>query len=143
MPRTSDATIKLKMGNYLDLSKLMSKYPEVFILRRFSGLNVKNLLYYQAELAHLEQELEEIEDEDRLSDENPRKGYATNWKSLGVRTNIKYMYEDSGALRSPRDSLQWQTFLRLREVLNKYSQWGWNVSCWRSETALNLAQMKF
>ena len=46
------------MGNYLDLSKLMSKYPEVFILRKFSGLNVKNLLYYQAELAHLEQELE-------------------------------------------------------------------------------------
>jgi hypothetical protein len=69
------------MGNYLDLSKLMSKHPDVFILRKFSGLNVKNLLYYQAELAHLEQELEEIEDEDRLSDENPRKGHATNWKA--------------------------------------------------------------
>jgi len=108
------------MGNYLDLSKLMSKYPDVFILRKFSGLNAKNLLYYQAELAHLEQELEEVEDEDRLSDENPRKGYATNWKSLGLRANTKH---DSGALRTPRDSLQWQTFLRLREVLNKYSQW--------------------
>jgi hypothetical protein len=111
------------MGNYLDLSKLMSKYPEVFILGKFSGLNVKNLLYYQAELAHLEQELEEIEDEDRLSDENPRKGYATNWKSLGLRANIKHTSQDSGALRTPRDSLQWQAFLRIREVLNKYSQW--------------------
>jgi hypothetical protein len=111
------------MGNYLDLSKLMSKYPEVFILRKFSGLNVKNLLYYQAELAHLEQELEEIEDEDRLSDENPRNGYATNWKSLGLGANIKHTPQESGASRTPRNSLQWQTFLRLREVLNKYSQW--------------------
>lgn len=111
------------MGNYLDLSKLMSNYPDVFILRKFSRLNVKNLLYYQAELAYLEQELEEIEDEDRLSDESSRNGYATNWKSLGLRANIKHTSQDSGALRTPRDSLQWQTFLRLREVLNKYSQW--------------------
>ena len=111
------------MGNYLDLSKLMSKHPEVFILRKFSGLNVKNLLYYQAELAHLEQELGEIEDEDQLSDENPRKGYAINWKSLGLGTDVKHTPQGSSALRTPRDSLQWQTFLRLREVLNKYSQW--------------------
>jgi hypothetical protein len=110
------------MGNYLELSTLMSTYSDVFILRSFSGLNVKNLLYYQAELAHLEQELKEIEHEDQMCEQGPRQLYATDWKSLGTRGCERTTLDGKMTTPSQRDSLQWQTFLKIREVLDKYSQ---------------------
>lgn len=42
----------------------MNDHSELLILRRYSDLNVRSLLYYQAELAHLEIELAEIDSED-------------------------------------------------------------------------------
>lgn len=43
---------------YDDLASLMSKAPEIAIFRRFSALNARNLLYFQAELTVLEKRLE-------------------------------------------------------------------------------------
>jgi len=116
-----EATSCINMGNYVDLCSMMSKHPDVFILRAFSGLNVRNLLYYQAELLHLEQELQEIESEDQSCEESPRKRYAGDWKSLGITSIDRPAMDGTGTKASPRDSLQWQTFLKIREVLTKYS----------------------
>lgn len=102
-----EATSCLNMGNYVDLCSVMSKHPEVFILRAFSSLNVKNLLYYQAELLYLEQELHEIESEDQSCEESPRKRYAGNWKSLGMSSIDRPKIGSTGTKASPRDSLQW------------------------------------
>jgi hypothetical protein len=122
LPGKGKAAIPYNMGSYRALASLMSTYPDVFIVRRFSELNVMNLLYLQAELAHLEQELKEIEDEDRLCEAWPRKRFATDWKSLGIGSRHKYNGCSESTIPTPRDSLQWQTFLKIRETLSKYSQ---------------------
>jgi hypothetical protein len=43
---------------YDTLASLMSQAPEIAIFRRFSALNARNLLYFQAELTVLEKQLE-------------------------------------------------------------------------------------
>jgi hypothetical protein len=111
------------MGTYLDLASLMASHQDVMILRKFSRLNTKNLLYYEAELASLEHELEAIEMEDRHCGEMPRKGYATRWATMaanggGGKESATTGHEHD---QSRRDGLQWQTFLRIREQLYKYS----------------------
>lgn len=63
------------MGTYAALSELVSKHPEVLVVRAFSQLQIKSLLYYQAELAELEEEPEEIEKEDRASSDAARRGF--------------------------------------------------------------------
>lgn len=68
------------MGSYTALSGLMSDHPEVFAIRTFSKLHAKNLLYYQAELAELEKELEAVEITDRTYPDGPRNEFCHSWK---------------------------------------------------------------
>ena len=72
------------MATYSNLSHLMGEHRDLLILRTFSDLSVKNLLFYQAELVHLEHELEEIKKEDQSCNDLPRKEHALNWKSLSM-----------------------------------------------------------
>jgi hypothetical protein len=53
----------------------MAKHPEVFVIRRFNVLQLKDLLYCQAELAELEEELPEVAVEDRICTEAPRRDF--------------------------------------------------------------------
>jgi hypothetical protein len=41
------------MGTYSALSALISEHREILVIRTFPKLQIKNLLYYQAELAEL------------------------------------------------------------------------------------------
>jgi hypothetical protein len=50
-------------GSYPKLSQFMGTYPADAIFRRFDALNVENLLYLQAELSHLERELQTVRGE--------------------------------------------------------------------------------
>ena len=50
----SEATKKAPMGNYQKLADFMGNSPTVSIYRRFTSLNVQNLLFMQAEIAYLE-----------------------------------------------------------------------------------------
>jgi hypothetical protein len=112
-------------GTYPDLARFMALYPEVMILRKFSYLNAKNLLYYEAELANLEHRLKAIEREDRQCERSPRQEYATSWKKMaaseGHRKNFETTSREDSV--SPRNRLQWQTFLEVRETLCKYSEY--------------------
>jgi hypothetical protein len=66
----------IKKHGYLhELSNLMAKHPEVFVIRRFNVLQLKDLLYCQAELAELEEELPEVAVEDRICTEAPRRDF--------------------------------------------------------------------
>ncbi|KFA70852.1 hypothetical protein S40288_11613 [Stachybotrys chartarum IBT 40288] len=58
-------------SNYAALAGLFSSWPDVLTIRRFRELQIRNLLFYQAELAHLEAELHELEDEDARQNSNP------------------------------------------------------------------------
>jgi hypothetical protein len=110
------------MASYDSLSQVMADHNDLLILRSFSSLNIKNLLYYQAELAHLECELREIESEDQTSDEFPRRDYASSWKVLSAGPEAYSLAVKVSSPRSPREELQWQLFSRIRAVLRDYSK---------------------
>lgn len=112
------------MASYTGLSRLMSKHPELFILRSFRDLNVKNILYYEAELAHLECELREVEEEDEAEKTLPRKEYAVNWKRMSMTRDTHLLPPENPTFHSSRDELQWRIFSRIRLLLEKYSKHG-------------------
>jgi hypothetical protein len=112
------------MAGYTGLSSLMSKHPELFILRSFRDLNVKNILYYEAELAHLECELREVEEEDEAEKTLPRKEYAVNWKRMSMTRGTHLLPPENPSSHGSRDELQWRIFLRIRSLLEKYSKRG-------------------
>lgn len=95
------------MDGYPKIAHLMGRHPELAILRRFRTLNNQNLLYLQAKLTHLEEEVEELAQKD---DADPRgKNYKRDWWSLarsrGNNTNKR----------------QWKKVLQIRKTLNVYS----------------------
>lgn len=100
----------------------MSEHPEVFVIRLFSRLHVKSLLYYQAELAEIEKELDEVEKEDRASSDELRKSFGEHWKGLtGTGVSALEVGKDArpGDVRS---RLQWNLVLRFRETLKEYGK---------------------
>ena len=110
------------MASYDSLSHVMSEHPELLVLRTFSALNIKTLLYYEAELAQLEVELQEIESEDQACGISPRQQYGADWKSLSASPDAHMVSSTNLLTQHPRDALQWQVFSRVRIVLREYSK---------------------
>jgi len=97
----------LKMEGYAKVAQLMSKYEEFAIFRSFKRLNYQNLLYLQAQITHLEQELGKIVHRDTVN--TYRQFYAKDWWSLA-----------NGKGKNARD--QWRKVLRIRKMLSMYSE---------------------
>ena len=98
------------MAGYARLASLMGTYPEVAIFRRFGALNVQNLLYLQAEITILENELRRTENADLESADQDRAIYGRDWQTL------------SDSIDGSGDGSQWRTFLKNRERLKEYSE---------------------
>ncbi|KAK5467240.1 hypothetical protein LTS15_000212 [Exophiala xenobiotica] len=110
------------MASYDRLAHLMADHNDLLILRTFSSLNIKNLLYYQAELANLECELREIETEDRSYRSSPRQEYGASWKKLSAGSEEHSFASSASPVQNARDALQWQLFCRIRAVLREYNE---------------------
>ena len=94
------------MDGYWKIADLMGSHTEFAIFRRFRSLNMQNLLYLQAEIIHLEEELVELALRDAR---HPGRGsYSKDWWSLARGT-------DHG------DQDQWGMILELRGKLDAYS----------------------
>jgi hypothetical protein len=106
MPPLHDA-----QHGYHRLASAMGLFPDVAIFRRFSTLNVKNILYLQAELVDLEKNLEQAALADSLSGDINRREYHRAWYPLSHPEELP-----NG------DGKQWKTFLHIREVLQQYSK---------------------
>ena len=78
----------------------MAKNPDLAAFSRFRDLNVKSLLYYQAELTHLRKKLHDLEYKDSLT--NP-------WAKRADK-----LVES--------DSIQFKTVKEMRSVLKEYSK---------------------
>ncbi|KAI3327644.1 hypothetical protein HD806DRAFT_329294 [Xylariaceae sp. AK1471] len=94
------------MEGYARISQLMGQQDECAIYRRFRKLNAMNLLYLQAELTHLEQQLDTIALRDAANDE--RRFYSKDWWSLSHN-------EDE------EDIEQWEKVLEIRTKLEQYN----------------------
>ncbi|KAK9788201.1 putative DUF6594 domain-containing protein [Seiridium cardinale] len=94
------------MEGYAKLALLMGRHDEVAIFRRFQTLNMQNLLYMQAELAQLEDDLKKLARDD--IDSPDRIYYAKDWWSLS---------------QSPEDKekIQWNKCLDIRKKLKEYN----------------------
>jgi type I site-specific restriction-modification system R (restriction) subunit len=94
------------MEGYPAIAQIMSNHDELAIFRRFKQLNILNLLYSQAEIIHLEVELESLQVVDKSHPE--RAFYHRDWWSLANSE------EDE-------NKEQWQKVLEIRQKLEAYS----------------------
>ncbi|KAI9685350.1 MAG: hypothetical protein M1822_004481 [Bathelium mastoideum] len=92
----------LVMG-YPGLGQRMGRIPEQVILRRFSALGAEDLLYQQAELVSLENELHAIQRAD-----SEHSGESVDWTRLRHSS-------------SNRGSEQWELLLKIRAKLKEYN----------------------
>lgn len=70
------------MEGYSKLATLMASYPDTAIIRRFAALNMQKILYLQAELTYLEDELREIEKSDKNSSDPNKKDASLDFIAL-------------------------------------------------------------
>lgn len=106
--RTFDPLSELVIG-YPKLAAKIEILPEAAIYRRFGALNAQNLLYYQAELTYLEQDLRAQQRKDHNDKTGYGSSYATNWIWL----------RDS---KEEGNGRQLELVLEIREKLAKYSE---------------------
>lgn len=98
------------MKGYKKIATLMGNYPELGMVSQFSSLNIQSLLYRQAELISLQQDLQELVDSsDRSSDEEKRE-FSRDWNAL------------SSANEKDGSDEQWRLVLLIRERLKAYSE---------------------
>src|SRR5438874_12657363 len=107
--------------NYTAFADFLNDYQDTFAVKRFRGLLIRNPLFYQAELAHLREELEEIEQKDTASPSNhvtfrwtpdmakepasettPTLSTSYSKKMLQIRETLTNYSELAGSSRSPR-----------------------------------------
>ncbi|KAK8074444.1 hypothetical protein PG997_009107 [Apiospora hydei] len=101
-----------RMEGYAKISQLMGCQDTCAIYRRFRRLNSLNLLYLQAELTHLEEELEILAKRDAADPE--RRFHARDWWSLSQHNDNDEDDEEAAE--------QWDKVLEIREKLEQYSQ---------------------
>ena len=97
------------VDGYSKLAELYGQKPEVAIFKRFGRLNAENLLFLQAELLLLEQELKEIIAEDLRSENEQVRLYARSFWAMEH-------YSQHGG-----DSLQWLKRIEIKKKLKEYS----------------------
>lgn len=104
---TKTEPTKAEPTGYEKLALSMTSDPDLAIFRRFSALNVQNLLYYQAELLHRWKYLRITAAEDHESGDPVFRTFAENCQNL--------KYAERGTTR------QWRKVLEIRELLKDYS----------------------
>ncbi|MCJ1307123.1 hypothetical protein MMC25_000769 [Agyrium rufum] len=97
-----------QVEGYPKLAGILGLKPEIAIFKRFAKLQAENLLFLQAELLQLEQDLEEIVLEDLASANPVTQSYARSYWAM------RYASEHG-------DGLQWRKRTEIKEKLKEYS----------------------
>ena len=100
----------IDMEGYPKLCEIMGSHPDIRIFRKFSILNIQNLIYLQANLLHLEKEWREMVMDDVSSGDPAR---------TGLHFNVSKMQEGHGTIE---ETLQWAKFREIRAKLAEYSE---------------------
>lgn len=94
------------------VADLIAAVPEFETYSRFRELNIKNLLYYQVELALLRDQLTSLE----LKDWAERK-----MSCVGEFAKYADHLVSSPTLQNPRDRKQWNLVVKIRDRLKEYN----------------------
>jgi hypothetical protein len=65
---------------YEGLARFMGAYPELAIFRRFGALNLRNIMFMQAEIADLEEQYDAVVDEDNEAGDHERATLSQAWR---------------------------------------------------------------
>lgn len=111
-PQQSTETSDDDVPGWPTIAKLMAVRPEFESYSRFRELNVKNLLYYQVELAELREELKELE--------------LIDWQKRELSDAGKFAKRAdyliaSPTLESSKDRKQWKVVVKIRKLLKQYN----------------------
>lgn len=98
-----------EVPGYPKMASLISGNPELLMVRRFHGLNARNILYLQAELQDIEKELLRVEKMDAQSQIPDKRDYSRDYWSLKESENQE-------------DHDQWLLVQRMTEKLKEYSE---------------------
>lgn len=94
------------MDGYAKIARLMANHHEMATFRGFKAIGFQNLLYLQAELVYLQNELQELVKADKESGHPIKSVYEKDWCQLR---------------QSQADgSEQWQKVLEIRAKLREY-----------------------
>jgi hypothetical protein len=94
------------MDGYAKIARLMANHHEMATFRGFEAIGFQNLLYLQAELVYLQDELQELVKADKESGHPIKSVYEKDWRQLR---------------QSQADgSEQWQKVLEIRAKLREY-----------------------
>ena len=108
--------------NYPAFAAFLEQYSEEVALRRFRQLSIQNLLYYQSELAHLEEELRDIEVLDATPSKKGSEQVTFRWR----RVKAFSLQHNSSPVSTPgpvtATELYTEKFLEIRETLRKYNE---------------------
>ncbi|KAH0564965.1 hypothetical protein GP486_001642 [Trichoglossum hirsutum] len=67
---------------YDKLARFLGGHPQMMIFRLFSTLGAKYTLYLQAELSHLEKDLEDASRADSEAEDGERRNYQNSWWNM-------------------------------------------------------------
>lgn len=97
----------MTMDGYAKVAHLMAKYEEFAILKRFKALSYQSLLYRQAEITYLQEDLEKLAERDVT---DPARQYHTkDWWALA--------HTETGQ----EGGEQWHKVQQIRKKLDDYS----------------------
>ncbi|KAF2102617.1 hypothetical protein NA57DRAFT_71605 [Rhizodiscina lignyota] len=124
--------------NYAAFAEFLSTPPDELALLRFRELNIRNLLFYQAELVHLGRQLRDIEDLDARLHPEPEKRVNYRWtpamasrpSNTVAHTNLSSATQTTAApnaqiaMSAPATTadLYRDKMLEVRETLAKYNE---------------------
>lgn len=99
------------MEGYAKISRFMGDHPESAMVLRFSDINIQNILYLQAEIYGLLEDLRLIEKHNRHSSIEDIKHFPLDWYALAKTL------DDDG-----KTNKQWEKVQQLRPLLKEYSK---------------------
>jgi hypothetical protein len=104
--------------NYAAFASFLSSFPDTFAVKRFRELQIRNLLFYQAELAHLQVELEEIEQKDASNTAEPSNRANFRWTpSMAQEASLSTL-----TLNPTMSSIYCEKMLQIHRTLASYSE---------------------
>jgi hypothetical protein len=95
----------IQMEGYTKIANFMGRYPESAQVLRFSDINLQSILYLQAEIYGLREDLRKLESQCNQSTSEDQKNFALDWYTLA----------------NAQDTTQWKLVLKLRPLLKQYS----------------------
>lgn len=98
------------MEGYAKIASFMDRHPESAQVLRFSDINLQNILYLQAEIYGLREDLRKIESQSQSSSSDDLKNFVLDWYTLASTQ------ENDG-----RTNKQWGKIMQLRGLLKEYS----------------------